>query len=65
MYSETPRPTSGYNHANGRGPGSFHEVQEQRTQQVSNWFQLFDGGDPHGHGSVLRLFLHPEVKYGN
>lgn len=54
-------PTSGYNHANGGGPRSLHEVQEQRAQQVSHRLQLLDGGDPQGHGSVLRLLLHPEV----
>lgn len=57
--------TSGYNHADGGGPGSLHEVQEQRAQQVSDWLQLLDGGDPHGHWSVLRLLLRPEVKDNN
>ena len=55
-------PTSGYNHADGGGPCSLHEVQEQRAQQVSDWLQLLDGRDPQGHGAVLCLFLYPEVK---
>lgn len=53
--------TSWYNHANGRWPRSLHEVQKQRAQQVSHRLQLLDGGDPHGHGTVLCLLLHPEA----
>lgn len=58
-------PTSGYDHADGGGPRSLHEVQEQRAQQMSDRLQLLDGRDPQGHGSVLRLLLHPEVKHKN
>lgn len=65
MCINKPTPTSGYNHANGRGPRSLHEIKEQRAQQVSHRLQLFDGGDPQGHGAVLRLLLHPEVKLRN
>lgn len=56
--------TSGYNHANGGRPRSLHEVQEQRAQKVPHRLQLFDGRDPHGHGSVLRLLLHAGMKHG-
>ena len=36
IYMHKCTPTSGYHHANGGGPGSLHEVQEQRAQQVSH-----------------------------
>lgn len=56
--------TSGYHHADGGRPRRLHEVQEQRAQKVTHRLQLFDGGDPHGHGSVLRLLLHAGIKRG-
>lgn len=59
-----PQATSGYNHANGGWPCSLHEIQEQRAQKVPHRLQLFDVGDPHGHGSVLRLLLHAGIKHG-
>lgn len=60
--NKSAQATSGDDHANGGWPCSLHEVQEQRAQKVPHRLQLLDGGDPHGHGSVLRRLLHTGVK---